>query len=268
MATGTGRGGPDPPAGARQLGHAAAPRRTAGAAAPAAAAHPGDRGLDAAVEVDADVPGRRAPRGRRRPARPRRSISACGHRRGPAAGVHLDRGQARPRRARRPRRRSRPVRRRRPTRRPAPGPAPRRRAARARARRTPCPAMSQSAWSMPATALESTGPAPVEAALGHHLPVVLDTQRVLADEVFGEYLDRGPDDLGAALDDRLAPADDALVGATPGRTASGAAPGTSPVPRSSLVCLSCACACACACDRLDELGQLCELAGVGQCRPE
>ncbi len=54
--------------------------------------------------------------------------------------------------------------------------------------------------------------APVEAALGHDLPVVLDAQRVLADEEFGEDVDGGADDLGASLDDRFAPADHALVG--------------------------------------------------------
>ncbi len=54
--------------------------------------------------------------------------------------------------------------------------------------------------------------APVEAALGHDLPVVLDAQRVLADQEFGQDVDGGPDDFGAPFDNRFAPADHALVG--------------------------------------------------------
>lgn len=56
------------------------------------------------------------------------------------------------------------------------------------------------------------GAAAVEAALGEHLPVVLDAQRVLADEQVGEFVHGGADRLGSALDHRFAPSGDALVG--------------------------------------------------------
>ena len=54
--------------------------------------------------------------------------------------------------------------------------------------------------------------AAVEAALGEHLPVVLDAQRVPADEEVGQFVDGGAHGVGAALDHGLAPAGDALVG--------------------------------------------------------
>jgi hypothetical protein len=54
--------------------------------------------------------------------------------------------------------------------------------------------------------------AAVEAALGEHLPVVLDAQRVSADEMVAELGDRGPYGFRPALHHRLAPAGDALVG--------------------------------------------------------
>ena len=44
------------------------------------------------------------------------------------------------------------------------------------------------------------------------LPVVLDAQRVLADQVLGELLHGSPGALGLALQRGLAPADDAVVG--------------------------------------------------------
>ena len=76
----------------------AAPRRTAGAAAPAAGrTRRAIGGADPAVEVDARSRGRRrAPRGRRRPARrPRRCAAGVASGASSAAGVHLDRGEAR-----------------------------------------------------------------------------------------------------------------------------------------------------------------------------
>ena len=57
--------------------------------------------------------------------------------------------------------------------------------------------------------------AAVEAALGQHLPVVLDRQRILADQQRSEFLDSGTHGGRLALDHRLAPADDALVGLDP-----------------------------------------------------
>ena len=59
--------------------------------------------------------------------------------------------------------------------------------------------MSHSAWSMPAMALMWIGAAAVEAAAVHRLPVILDVQRVLADEVVGKLVDRGLDRGGRAL---------------------------------------------------------------------
>src|SRR5690606_9177276 len=56
------------------------------------------------------------------------------------------------------------------------------------------------------------GSTAVEAALGEHMPVVFDPPRVLSDQVLGEHVDRGPYDLGAPFDDRLAPAHQAVVG--------------------------------------------------------
>ena len=44
------------------------------------------------------------------------------------------------------------------------------------------------------------------------LPVVFDFQRVFADEVGGEFFNRGPRAFGLALKGGLAPADDAGVG--------------------------------------------------------
>ncbi len=55
------------------------------------------------------------------------------------------------------------------------------------------------------------GAAAVERPLGHGLPVVLDTQRVLPDEEFGQLSHGGADGGRTALDHRLAPADDAVV---------------------------------------------------------
>ena len=55
----------------------------------------------------------------------------------------------------------------------------------------------------------------VEAASAEHLPGVGDPQRVRADEVLGEDLDRCPHRLGPALNHRLTPADDAVVGLDP-----------------------------------------------------
>src|SRR5215203_4590132 len=57
------------------------------------------------------------------------------------------------------------------------------------------------------------GTAAVEATLGENLPVVLDRARIPADQVAGELLDRGGHRDGPALDDGLAPAGDALIGA-------------------------------------------------------
>jgi hypothetical protein len=55
--------------------------------------------------------------------------------------------------------------------------------------------------------------APVEPPAIHPLPVVLDTTRVLPEQVaIDQFLDRRADGLRAALDDRLTPADDTVVG--------------------------------------------------------
>jgi hypothetical protein len=56
------------------------------------------------------------------------------------------------------------------------------------------------------------GAAAVEAALGQHLPVILDAQGIGPDQQVGELVHRGADRVGAALHHGLAPADDALVG--------------------------------------------------------
>jgi hypothetical protein len=56
------------------------------------------------------------------------------------------------------------------------------------------------------------GAAAIEAAAIHDVPVVLDQERVLADQVVLELVDSRLDGQGPALDDGLAPADDALVG--------------------------------------------------------
>ena len=55
-------------------------------------------------------------------------------------------------------------------------------------------------------------PAPVERALGHDLPVVLDAQRVPADDHLAQLLDGGAHGLGPALAGGLAPADDPALG--------------------------------------------------------
>ena len=55
-------------------------------------------------------------------------------------------------------------------------------------------------------------PAAIEAAAVEHLPVVLDPERVLADQEVGQFRDRWPRRVRAPLDDRLAPARDPLVG--------------------------------------------------------
>ena len=51
--------------------------------------------------------------------------------------------------------------------------------------------------------------------------MVLDAQRVLADEVFGQDLDGGSHHLGPALDHRFAPADHTLVGLDPAEQPAG-----------------------------------------------
>ena len=45
--------------------------------------------------------------------------------------------------------------------------------------------------------------------------MILYPQRILTDQVLGEHLDSGPHDLGTSLDNRFAPADDAIVGFDP-----------------------------------------------------
>jgi hypothetical protein len=55
-------------------------------------------------------------------------------------------------------------------------------------------------------------PAAVEAAAPHDLEVVLDAERVAPSDLLAELLDRGAHGGDAALDDRLTPAHDALVG--------------------------------------------------------
>src|SRR6185437_2474467 len=52
----------------------------------------------------------------------------------------------------------------------------------------------------------------VEAAPVQHLPVILDAERVLADQQVAQLGDGGAHGLGAALDHRLAPAGDPLIG--------------------------------------------------------
>ncbi|MCY1300582.1 hypothetical protein D9M70_501540 [compost metagenome] len=54
-------------------------------------------------------------------------------------------------------------------------------------------------------------PAAIEAAAIHDLPMVFDQQRILADQVVRELVNRGFHRQGSTFDDRLAPADDALV---------------------------------------------------------
>ena len=83
------------------------------------------------------------------------------------------------------------ARRRRPRRRPGPGRAPAHRAARAPGRRTLAGDVPQRLVDAGDGAGEHR-PAAVEAALGQHLPVVLDAQRVLADQVLGEHPRRRP----------------------------------------------------------------------------
>lgn len=46
----------------------------------------------------------------------------------------------------------------------------------------------------------------------HDLPVIFDVARVLADEVVGQFMDRGLHRVRAPFDDGLAPADDAFIG--------------------------------------------------------
>ena len=67
------------------------------------------------------------------------------------------------------------------------------------------PLMSQSAWSMPASALMWIGAAAIEAAAIHHGPVILDPERILADEVVGKFLDRCGDGVRPALRRSVSP---------------------------------------------------------------
>jgi hypothetical protein len=56
------------------------------------------------------------------------------------------------------------------------------------------------------------GATAIEAAAIHDGPVVLDQEGILADQVVCQFVDGGLDGQRTAFDDRLAPADDALVG--------------------------------------------------------
>jgi hypothetical protein len=75
--------------------------------------------------------------------------------------------------------------------------------------------MSHNAWSNAGHRAGQDRTAAVEAALGEHLPVVLDPPGVAGDEVLGELVDRRTHGVTRPFEARLAPADHAGAGLDP-----------------------------------------------------
>ena len=72
--------------------------------------------------------------------------------------------------------------------------------------------MSHSAWSTPAMALIKNGAATIESTAVHGLPVFFDLQRVLTNQVVRQFVDGCGHAVGASLNHRFTPAEQAFVG--------------------------------------------------------